>query len=97
MSICFNFQAPPGPRKWAFMEYLKILIFCALLANYHLRAFHSAIVHDAFVCREGTEPPMQTDRCRQAGEGWVTWQRSRRGCAGIPDGYWPCRELVRRG
>lgn len=33
VSICFNFQAPPGPRKWAFMEYLKILIFCALLAN----------------------------------------------------------------
>lgn len=62
VSICFNFQAPPAPHKWAFMEYLKTLIFCALLANYLLRAFYSAIVHGAFMCGEGTEPPVgQTD------------------------------------
>ena len=58
MSICFNFQAPLAPHKWAFMEYLKILIFCALLANYLLRAFYSAIVHGVFMCGEGTEPPV---------------------------------------
>lgn len=32
--------------------------FGALLANYVLEAFYSATVHDAFVCRVGTEPPV---------------------------------------
>lgn len=62
MSICFYFQAPPAPHKWPFMEYLKLLIFCALLAIYLLRAVYSAIVYDTFMHGEGTELPVgQTD------------------------------------
>lgn len=96
-SICFNFQAPPAPHKWAFMEYLKILIFCALLANYRLRAFYSAIVCGAFMCREGTEPPVgqtDTDGVRKA----VWLGRGATGIvAGVLGGYWSCRDLIRRG
>lgn len=46
-------------------------------------------------CAGKAQTPSGTNRCRQAQKVCLIWQWSHTGCAGVPDGYWPCRDWVR--
>ena len=67
-STCFNFQAPPAPHKWAFMEYLKTLIFLFIACKFSANCF--VLSNSAWcLCVQGRHRvPSGTDRCRQAGD-----------------------------